>query len=252
MGLFDFLKGKGGAAPSDERALLRHAERVMDKRAMSPDRFGSIEYLCRQGTAEGWRAVLPRFNFNVDPGITDREEKAFIVEAIRANPEHAVEPLREYLRSAPSISWPIKLLREILPREDFVAEVVDFLGTFDTGYEKNAERKAQLIAALEEEPDPRVTPAVLPFLEDFTEDVRFHSVRTLVAQADVSARGPLLKLLLEDGSVRIRSTIVEGLAERGWAIEPDQRDRIAQLLQTVPTGPWVVGKDLSIARPTRL
>jgi hypothetical protein len=256
MGFFDFFKGKGGSArggAADERALMRHAERVMDKRAMSPDRFASIEFLCRLGTAEAWRALLPRFNFNVDPGITDREEKYYIVEAITGNPEHAVEPLREYLRSGQSINWAIKLLREILSPEDFVAEMVDYLRTFDTGYEKNFDRKLQLIMSLEDVPDPRVTAAVLPFLEDFTEDVRFHAVRTLLAQNDeAAARGPLLALLLRDDSVRIRTTVVEGLADRGWAIEPEQRDRVAQLLQTVPTGPWVVSKDQKITRPTRL
>lgn len=254
MGLFDFLKGsKGGkGAETDEKALMRHAERVMDKRAMSPDRFASIEYLCKLGTAEAWRALLPRYNFTVDPSITDQEEKQYIFEAITADPDEAVEPVREYLRSTLAIQWPIKMLRSMLSREDFVKEIIEYLETFDTGYERNPERKIQLIAALETEPDPRVTAAVLPFLEDFNEDVRFHAVRTLTAQADESARAPLLKLLLDDSSVRIRATVVEGFAERGWPIEPSQRDRVAQLLQLVPTGPWIVTKDLKISRPVRL
>lgn len=252
MGLFDFFKGKGGGGQVDERALMRHAERVLDKRAMSPDRFASIEYLCRLATPEAWRALLPRYNFSVDPSITDREEKNYIFEAITAHPDTAVEPVKEYLRSAPSLTWPINMLRKMLPREQFVGELIEVLKTYDTGYEKNPERKIQIIMALENEPDARVPAAVIPFLGDFSEDVRFHAVRTLVAQGDESARGPLLKLLLEDTSVRIRTTIVEGLAERGWAIDPDQRDRVAQILQTVPTGPWVVSKELKICRPVRL
>jgi hypothetical protein len=247
MGLFDFLKGKGGGRETDERAVLRHAERVMDKRAMSPDRFASIEYLCKLGTAEAWRALLPRYNFVVDPSITDREEKQFIFESITSNPENAVEPVSEYLRAALSLTWPIKMLKSMLSREDFVSELLEFLGTFDTGYEKNSERKGQLIAALEEEPDPHVTAGVLPFLEDFNEDVRFHAVRTLVAQGDEAAKAPLVKLLLNDASVRIRSTVVDGLGERGWTIDAADRDKVAPILQAVP-GNWALSKEGAIAR----
>lgn len=255
MGLFDFLKGgKGSGSKTDgeERTVLRHAEKVMDKRAMSPDRFASIEFLCRMGSAEAWRALLPRFNFNVDPSITDREEKAYIFDSITANPENAVEPVEEYLRTAPSLTWPIKMLKSMLPREELVGELIDFLSTYDTGYEKNSERKGQIIAALEEEMDPRVPAAVLPFLEDFTEDIRFAAVRTLVAQGDEIARPPLFKMLVEDSSARIRAVVVEGLAERGWTIDPAQRDQVARLLQTVPGGPWIVTKDQKIGRATRL
>src|SRR5260221_1335551 len=127
MGLFDFLKGRGGGAESDERAILRHSERVMDKRAMSPDRFASIEFLCKLGTAEAWRALLPRFNFVVDPSITDREEKSFIFESITGTPDNAVDPVKEYLRTTQAINWPIKMLRSMLEREDLVTELIDFL-----------------------------------------------------------------------------------------------------------------------------
>src|SRR4051812_40003600 len=168
MGLFDFLKGKGGGAggTADEKALMRHAERVMDKRAMSPDRFGSIEFLARQSSGEAWRALLPRFNFNVDPTITDREEKQYIFEAITGNPENAVEPVREYLRTAPSLAWPIKMLKSMVTSEDLVTDLLEMLSKFDRGYEKNPERKVQTFLALEEEPDPRVPAAVMQFLED--------------------------------------------------------------------------------------
>lgn len=237
MGLFDFFKGKGGGS-ADERTIQKHAERVMDKRAMSPDRFASIEFLCKLGTPEAWRAALARYNFSVDPSITDREEKQYIFEAVVGSPEKSVEPVREFLRSASALNWPIKMLRTMLEPADFIGEMLEFLATFDTGYEKNAERKAELIMAVEDPVDERVTAVVLPFLEDFTEDVRFHAVRTLVAQGDETARGPLLKLLLADGSMRIRATVVEGLAEKGWSVDADLRDKVLPLVRSVPTGPW--------------
>lgn len=249
MGLFDFFKGKGGgSAEAQERALMRHAERVLDKRAMSPDRFGSIEYLCRMGTEEAWRALLPRFDFTVDPSITDREEKQYILEHITDSGDSAVEPVKEYLRKTQAINWPIKMLRAISSKEDFVAELLEILSKEDTSYQKNPDRKIACIVALEDEPDARVTPAVLPFLEDVNEDTRFHAVRTLIGQGDASAAPALYALLLRDESVRIRTTVVDGLVEKAWPAPEGERDKVAALLPRLPNGPFAVRADGTIVR----
>ena len=114
MGLFDFFRGKGASKPAagvDEKTLAKHAERVLDKRALSPDRFASIEYLCRLATPEAWRIVLSRFNFTVDPSITDREEKQYIFDSIVGSPEHATEAICEYLRRSDPLNVTIKFPR---------------------------------------------------------------------------------------------------------------------------------------------
>lgn len=251
MGLFDFFKSKSStkSAPADDRTLAKHAERVLDKRAMSPDRFASIEFLCRAATAESWRSVLPRFNFTVDPSITDREEKQYIFDSIVAAPDNAIEPICEYLRSAESLNWPVKMLRKIVDRERLVGELLELLSAFDTGYARNADRKAQIIAELEEERDERVAGAVVPFLADFTEDVRFQAVRTLFQQGDAAlGAAPVAKLFVEDDSARIRSTIVDGFAESQWAVPAEFREKFSAALRTIPTGPWAIDADGKLRR----
>jgi HEAT repeat protein len=234
MGLFDFLRGRnaGGADP-----LQKHAERVLDKRAMSPDRFASIEYLCNVATDEAWRALLPRFNFNVDPSITDREEKQFILEHISES-ETAIEPAKEFLRKAQAVNWPIKILRALLTPELFAGELIDVLSGEETAYQKNAERKIQAIIALEDCPDPRVPDAVAPFLDDVSEDTRFHAVRTLLAQDDPKSAPAIFALLVRDDSMRIRTNVAEGLAEKGWACPEDLREKVIPVLPRIPTGPF--------------
>ena len=151
MGLFDFFKGKGAASgDAQEKTLMRHAERVLDKRAMSPDRFASIEYLCNLATEDAWRALLPRYNFVVDPSITDREEKQFIFDRLSRAPESAVVPVKEFLRKTTSVNWAIKMLRALVSEEQFVGEMAAILKNEDTNYQKNPERKIQAIVALEE------------------------------------------------------------------------------------------------------
>ena len=249
MGLFDFFTKKGAASgDAQEKTLLRHAERVLDKRAMSPDRFASIEYLCKLGTEEAWRAILPRYNFTVDPSITDREEKQYIFDNINEATETALDPVKEFLRKANAVNWPIKMLKAMLSNEDFVTELLDVLKNEDTSYQKNPERKNQSIIALEDARDPRVPPVIAGFLEDVSEDTRFHAVRTLLAQDDPSSAAPLAALLAREDSMRIRTTIVDGLVEKKWPVAEEHREKIGAVLPRLPNGPFTLGADGILAR----
>ncbi|MDP3279316.1 MAG: hypothetical protein Q8Q09_29260 [Deltaproteobacteria bacterium] len=249
MGLFDFFKGKSDKTAVDEKSLSRHAERIMDKRALSPDRFASIDFLCKVGTPEGWRAVLPRFNFNVDPSITDREEKQYIFDAAVLDPEHAIDPVCEFLKTAETLHWPIKVLRKITTSERIVSELLAILDGFDTGYGRNADRKAQVIAELENDNDPRIAESALPFLRDFSEDVRFHAVRTIMAQdAESEASAALSKLLIEDESTRIRTTVLEGYLQNGWKVSHPDRAALERVLLTVATANWRLTDDGKVTR----
>lgn len=243
MGLFDFFKGRSSNTgdAGGEKQVQRHAEKVLDKRAMSPDRFASIEALCKLGTEEAWRALLPRFNFTVDPTITDREEKQFIYDYVIGAHETAVEPVREYLRKSNAVNWPIKMLRELLPREEFVAEMLELLKGEDTSYQKNPERKIQAVVALEETADPRIAPAITAFLQDVNEDARFHTVRTLLAQESSPEVGAaLFEQLVRDDSMRVRSTIADGLVEKAYACPDASRDKLLPVLPRLPNGPYTL------------
>ncbi len=248
MGLFDFLRGRGSSGPD---SLQKHAERVLDKRAMSPDRFASIEYLCKVGTDEAWRALLPRFNFVVDPTITDREEKQFIIEHISEAKETAVEPVKDFLRKSQAVNWPLKMLRALLPTEAFVGELIDVLSGEETTYQKNAERKNQTIIALEDCPDPRVADAVAPFLDDVSEDTRFHALRTLLAQDDPKSAAPMFALLVRDDSMRIRTNLAEGLTEKAWPCPDDLREKVAAAIVRIPTGPYSLDAAGALKGPGR-
>ncbi len=251
MGLFDFFRKSSAGPAEQERLLARHAERVMDKRSLSPDRFQSIEYLCKLGTEDAWRALLPRYNFTVDPSITDREEKQYIFDNVVRGGEAAVEPVKEFLLKTTAVNWPIKMLQKLLSEGDFAAVMLEILAAEDTVYQKNPERKIQAIISLEGIADPRVAGVVGRFLEDASEDTRFHAARTLLAQEDASAASALAALLVRDDSMRIRTTIVDGLVENAWALPAEHREKVGALLNRLPNGPFVMDADGIITRPGR-
>lgn len=221
MGLLDLFGKKSGSGP-----LKKHATRVASKRAQSPDRWESINALGQIGTPEAVDALIERFTIHIDPSITDQEEKEATVDAIVRVGEPAVEPVRRYLERVESIAWPLKCLERLLDEDRVVGELLGLLDKMDTEYERNPEKKLQVLTELEERRDSRIVESVRPFLDDVNEPTRFHAVSTLLAQAppgkepqDPSGiRDILLEALRREESMRIRARILDGFIERGWTV----------------------------------
>ena len=237
MGLLDFFKrskdNNESGEPKVDKNVARMGRVAADKRAQNYDRMEALQQLASVGTADSAAALLKRFNFYMDPSITDQEEKDVAFRGILASGNAAIEPIREFCLRAESLTWPMKLLEELLDEEAFVDELLVLLERFDTDYVKNVEPKVQVISALEGKKRDDVREAVEPFLEDFDEPVRFHTVATVFSQEDESSAGPLCHALLEEESVRVKNRICEGLVTREWDV-PD--DIAPDLSKALPSG----------------
>ncbi len=226
MGIFGFLKS------TPDGALKKHAARVANKRSQAQDRWESIQALTKMGTPESIGALLKRFTFRVDPSITDQEEKDAVFQSIVASGETAVQPILAFLQSSESISWPLKMLGKLVGSEEVERALLDLLSTMDTEYERDPQKKIQVLSALEDHVSTQVFDAVRPFLEDVNETTRFHAVGALVAQNQEEGAQALSELLLREESVRVRARILDGFIERNWKL-PGPR---AELLEKLPTG----------------
>ncbi len=243
MGLFDFLKnksnpppggnGKAPAAPMG-RKTAGFAKVVADKRAQTYDRMEALHALADMKTADAAAALLPRFKYGIDPSITDQEEKDVAFVGVVAAGKDAVPHVLEFCEQADGrgwpITWPLKILREILEDEAYRDELIELLGNFDTEYARNVDPKLQIILALEELVHEDVREAVEPFLEDVNETIRFHAVETTFKQNDPKSLDSLLKLLETEESVRVKNKIADGLMFRGWIIPEAQRADIKKWL----------------------
>jgi hypothetical protein len=228
MGLFDLFGKKSGTSP-----LKKYADRVASKRVQVVDRWEAIQVLSRDGSPEAIEALLMRFTFYIEPSITDQEEKdAAFAGIIRAG-EAAVGPVTAFLGSAESISWPVKMLDELISSEEVVSKLLAQLDQMDVEYERDPQRKIQILATLEERTDSRIVNAAGRFLEDANETVRFNAVGAVFAQEEAGGcRESLITCLCEEESVRVRNRIVQGFIEHEW----DFGDREEEARKHLPPG----------------
>jgi HEAT repeat protein len=224
-GLFGGGKGPG--------AVKKHAARAQNKRAQAPDRWESITVLAGMGTPEAVEALLPRFKFVVEPTITDQEEKDLAFQGIIDAGSAAVAPVVAYMKKAETLSWPLKMLAQLVSAEELVGHLLEILAAMDTEYERDPQKKIQVLSALEERKDPRIVEGTTRFLDDANETVRFHAAGAVLAQDDPSpARPALVDQLAKEDSVRIRVRLCEGLSTHSWSLG----DRTPALKDKIPQG----------------
>ena len=231
MGLFDLFSKKGTSG-----AVQKLAPKVSDKRGMAPDRWEAIQALSKIDSEEAIEALLVRFTFYVDPTITDQEEKDSVFNAIVSKGELAVAPLQRFLAKAESLSWPLKMLDRVTPG-GVLDTLLGMLRKMDTEYERDPQRKLQILAELETRHGAEVVAAVTPFLSDVHETARFHAVGAVLAQENAEeARQPLLDLLVREDSMRIKARILDGFGQRGWAVDVAQVGRLPDAFELDAAG----------------
>lgn len=218
---------------SDATQLKKWAERAQNRRAQAVDRWEAIQALVNMKSTEAAEALLPRFTFYVDPSITDQEEKDIAFEGIVAMGDAAVEPAVAFLRKADSVSWPLKILDRLLSPVVVVEKLLELLAGMDTEYERDPQRKIQILATLEERRDPRIAGAATRFLADTNETVRFHAAGALLAQTEAVEHKPaLLRCFCAEASVRVRNRILDGFSAQGW----DVGEMTAEVQSRLPAG----------------
>ena len=233
MGLFDIFKPKAKpgassapAAPQDKN-VTRYSRLAADRHAQNYDRMEAIEALARIETSDAAAALLKRFTFYIEPSITDQEEREVAFRGIVACGEEAIEPILAFCARAESLTWPLKILREILEPEGFIEEVIELLSGFDTDYARNVDPKIQLLSILQGEKSDAACEEATRFLEDVNEPVRFQAAVTLLSSEREDVAAKLVTLAIEEESVRIRNKIAEGFAARRWIVAEADRDKLA-------------------------
>ncbi len=205
---------------SKSSKIKKHASRVANKRTYAPDRLQSIHFLATVGDQQAIEALLQRFTFTIDPSITDQEEKEATVQAILSvDKEHSVSALVAFLERTRFIAWPLKCLEKLMSTDSVTHTLLDVLSRMDTGYERDPQRKIQILNALQDRDHQGIESAVRRFLDDPNETVRFHAVNILLSQPNAQdVQETLRNAHKHEESSRIRTSIEQGFSNRQWKL----------------------------------
>ena len=216
MGLFDIFSSDKRREKRLERSIRSANNRYKPKEYRQIALTEVVEE-AKRGNEVAISGLLARFAVNAEPTIEDEQEKDWVHDALVEIGHKALEPIRRVLRSAESVNWAQRTLRNIVSPEEYRQELLDVLSDFDTEYERNPDRKLQTIMALADTPGEEVVKALLRFLEDVDETVRFQTVGALAKHGNEIAREPMLKALCEDESIRVKNEIVEAFSRLEWS-----------------------------------
>jgi hypothetical protein len=215
MGIFDFLSG------SPEKRIKSLQKKITEKYGPPENRQKALDQLIEMGSPEAIGALVMRFTVNTEPSITDADEKEYTYKSILEFGEKAVGPVEAFLRRRDvATSWAVRMLSQLIPETDLVSLLIDVLEKLGPEYTRDPEKKTVLLSTLGEHKDERIPPALIPFLEDPSDDVRIAAAVALGKQNDERAREPLLKAFVESSDrARVIAAITTTLADTGFGVQ---------------------------------
>jgi hypothetical protein len=217
MGLLDML-GMGGP----DAKVRRLQKKASQKFGPAENRQGAIEELGGLKTEAAIEALLTRYTFRVDPGITDDDEKARVLALTTQAGEVALNPVKRFIQTRDEISWPLRALEALLPEAEVVKFLVEVAKKVGGEYSRVPEKKVLVLHALSNRRSPEIAPAVLPLLEDMDDEVQIAAAEVVVKQQDAAGREPLIQHFLkahEGSNARVREALSGLLADSGWDVK---------------------------------
>ncbi len=217
----EFLKQLFSAksGPS-ERQVARAIKQVTQPHGEAATRVAAMERCADWRTPAAAAALLRRFTIQVPQASMDHEEKQYAVRLLVQMGTVAVEPILQYLRTEPEVTWPARALKELLPLEEYSAAVMDTLTRLASGYTRWPEAKKVLLEQLPEETFLKVKDTVLEFLHDEDDDVCIAAADYLARHGDEDVRERLIEVFLEaEGRPRVRGRILDHFFTREWPVK---------------------------------
>jgi len=224
MGFFSKLFSSDEAEPS-EGQIRRSIKQVTQVHGEAMNRIGAMERLAAWRTPESAAALLRRFTVQTPQASMDLEEKQYAVKLLTEMGEVAVNPIIDWLKTAPDVAHPVQALKNICSPEKYYSALAEALEALSSGYTRWPEAKVVLIAGLEDEAFPQIGETVFRFLDDDNDDVCIAAADYLARNGGEAAREKLVQVYLAaEGRPRVRGSILDHFHERGWGVGKLKKD----------------------------
>ena len=222
---------------SKEKALQRTIDKATNKLSQQPDRWGALERLREDGSEEALYGMCKRFGIVSLKGVEDEQEKNWVVDVLAEKGGAVLAPLLRYMKNAEQLSYPLKVLERVGKHDQILKMVDELLEREPPGYTRMPDKRSDLIkwfCEWKDATDDEVLSRVVPYIQDFDENVRFFAIDGIASRDPQKIAEPLIDALIrpEEESGRIRRAIVEVL-QRTKAPLGARADKVAAML----TGP---------------
>ncbi len=233
---------------SPEKKILSLKKKLLERYGQPETRQMAMDKLLDMGTPEAVTALLSRFKVNVEPSITDAEEKEYLFKSlVQMGAGKVADPVHEFFKNSDdAANWAVRLLTELVSEEELVNICIEVLNRVGPDYTRDPEKKLVILQTLARKTGSGIPAAIVPFLEDPADDVRIEAAFALSRHADEAvSREPLLKAMVDSADRnRVIAAIANALAVTGFGVQ-GYREQIEKLL---PAG-WSVNNEGKVIRP---
>ncbi|HUH03159.1 MAG TPA: HEAT repeat domain-containing protein [Kofleriaceae bacterium] len=221
---------------SKDRAIKRAMKKAQSKLSNSQDRWPALERLRDEGSDESLYVLFKRFSFMSSKMVEDQQEKEWTVESLIAKGEAVLPALRRYLADCESASYPLRVLDGVASVPQAREVIAEIMAKEKAGYSRDPKKKVDILSWLSEYrkmPDDEMVERVVPYLQDFDENVRFAAVEAISLRPTERAAEPLVAALVnpEEESGRLKRRIADVLADAEMELH-GRKSEVAPLLET--------------------
>jgi hypothetical protein len=221
VGLKDlFGSGRG------KSKLAKHIKTATNPYTQSAERYSAMEALLDIGgqddelAEEAYVGLLRRFTISSTKSIEDEEEKGWVYRRLGMLDKALLPAIKRFCLEHDSIAWPLRILEDIANEEEEWMVLDALLEAYPPTLDGQGTKKTQFLTHIYEIDDSRVPQILASYLADVDESVRYQVVESLIDIGEVECHEPLCKQLVdpEEDSLRLRTRILDGLAEHGWEV----------------------------------
>ena len=228
MGLKDLFSSTG----RQKSRLDKSIKIATNPYTQTGERYAAMQQLLDEGSDEALVGLMRRFTIVSTKSIEDEEEKGWVYRQISGLGSKALPAVKRFCLEHSNIAWPLRIVEDIADEKQ-EWEILDaLLEHHPPGYERDPSKKIQILTHVAEIDDPSVPDILGRYLEDTDEGVRFYCAEQLIDIGEESKSKALLVARLLDekeDSLRLRTKILDGLADHKWDVSQWSKQLAAHL-----------------------
>lgn len=225
MSFFDVLRRFFKPTPAEKAESLR--KKVLNMYGHPDDRRYAIVELSKLGAELAAKPLIERFTCRCENGTVDADEKQLVKDLLCNLGDASVDPLKDFLRhNDKDFNWPYRTLHDLISHDEQVEFLVELLNTIGPEYVRDPERKEQLMLVLKSFKEESICKAILPYLGDDNETIRFVTADTVIEQAHADGIKALSERLTIEESQRVLTLIATAFRDKHWTVDETYREDV--------------------------